>query len=101
MTYLLAWWARSVFQWYNYLAALFVPSIGATDIMTKIEALTNFTKQALLDNTKVIQALNEEQIQMRKAVIQNWMTLDILTGEGNGNPLQYSCLENSMDGGAW
>ena len=23
------------------------------------------------------------------------------SGEGNGNPLQYSCLENSMDGGAW
>ena len=22
-------------------------------------------------------------------------------GEGNGNPLQYSCLENSMDVGAW
>ena len=22
-------------------------------------------------------------------------------GEGYGNPLQYSCLENSMDGGAW
>ena len=22
-------------------------------------------------------------------------------GEGNGNPLQYSCLENSMDEGAW
>ena len=22
-------------------------------------------------------------------------------GEGNGNPLQYSVLENSMDGGAW
>ena len=22
-------------------------------------------------------------------------------GEGNGNPLQYSCLENSRDGGAW
>ena len=21
--------------------------------------------------------------------------------EGNGNPLQYSCLENSMDSGAW
>ena len=21
--------------------------------------------------------------------------------EGNGNPLQYSCLENAMDGGAW
>ena len=23
------------------------------------------------------------------------------TGEGNGNPLQDSCLENSMDRGAW
>ena len=22
-------------------------------------------------------------------------------GEGNGNPLQYSCLENFMDRGAW
>ena len=22
-------------------------------------------------------------------------------GEGNGNPLQYSCLENSIDGGVW
>ena len=22
-------------------------------------------------------------------------------GEGNGNPLQYSCLENSMDRGTW
>ena len=25
----------------------------------------------------------------------------ILFGEGNGTPLQYSCLENPMDGGAW
>ena len=23
------------------------------------------------------------------------------SGEGKGNPLQYSCLENPMDGGAW
>ena len=26
-----------------------------------------------------------------------WLTI----GVGNGNPLQYSCLENSMDRGAW
>ena len=25
----------------------------------------------------------------------------IFIGEGNGIPLQYSCLENPMDGGAW
>ena len=27
--------------------------------------------------------------------------LAINLGEGNGTPLQYSCLENPMDGGAW
>ena len=34
----------------------------------------------------------------------NWTireTFHCLPGEGNGNSLQYSCLENSMDGGAW
>ena len=35
--------------------------------------------------------------------IQHSLILKILVysiGEGNGNPLQYSCLENAMDGGA-
>ena len=27
--------------------------------------------------------------------------LGISSGEGNGSPLQYSCLENPMDGRAW
>ena len=27
--------------------------------------------------------------------------LDCGDGEGNGTPLQYFCLENPMDGGAW
>ena len=27
--------------------------------------------------------------------------LGSMFGEGNGTPLQYSCLENPMDGGAW
>ena len=31
----------------------------------------------------------------------NSLTLSLLYGEGNGTPLQYSCLENPMDGGAW
>ena len=26
---------------------------------------------------------------------------EVMGGEGNGNPLQYFCLENPMDGGAW
>ena len=30
-----------------------------------------------------------------------WQGLLCFLGEGNGNPLQYSCLENPVDGGAW
>ncbi|XDB47974.1 hypothetical protein AB1E18_001563 [Capra hircus] len=30
-------------------------------------------------------------------ISQHWF----LFGEDNGTPLQYSCLENPMDGGAW
>ena len=29
------------------------------------------------------------------------LVLKGLVGEGNGTPLQYSCLEDPMDGGAW
>ena len=30
-----------------------------------------------------------------------YVDIIVINGEGNGNPLQYSCLENSMDRGAW
>ena len=30
-----------------------------------------------------------------------WSVLSKRVGEGNGNPLRYSCLENPMGGGAW
>ena len=29
------------------------------------------------------------------------MKVQSIFGEGKGTPLQYSCLENPMDGGAW
>ena len=32
---------------------------------------------------------------------RNWIPPTTTCGEGNGNPLQYSCLENPMDRGAW
>ena len=32
---------------------------------------------------------------------QSFWVFSPSNGEGNGTPLQYSCLENSMDGGAW
>jgi len=42
-----------------------------------------------------------------KASVYNVRDLRLIPGlgrfprEGNGNPLQYSCLENPMDGGVW
>jgi len=35
---------------------------------------------------------------LRLMAIKVWLEV---IGEGNGTPLQYSCLENPMDGGAW
>ena len=35
------------------------------------------------------------------AVSLNFVPVYIVFGEGNGTPLQYSCLENPMDRGAW
>ena len=32
---------------------------------------------------------------------QKFSNLSLNSREGSGNPLQYSCLENSMEGGAW
>ena len=52
--------------------------------MLKVEALTNFTRQALNDSTMVIAALNSEQALLRKAVLQNRMALDILMAAQGG-----------------
>ena len=43
---------------------------------------------------------------VHKKVEKSWISLKLLQlisniGEGNGTPLQYSCLGNPMDGGAW
>ena len=46
------------------------------------------------------------QVFTHNAIVRNTECLDLVIsqlffGEGNGTPLQYSCLENPMDGGAW
>ena len=52
--------------------------------MLRVDALTNFTQQALQDSQKVISALNTEQIQIRKVVLQNRLALDILMAVQGG-----------------
>ena len=40
-------------------------------------------------------------LKSRDTTLQTKVCLVKAIGEGNGTPLQYSCLENPMDGGAW
>jgi len=48
------------------------------------------------------ETLQKAQLEQHK-IFQNFLTSPALAapGEGNGTPLQYSCLENPMDKGAW
>ena len=52
--------------------------------MLRVNALTNFTQQALQDSQKAISTLNAEQIQIKKMVLQNRLALDIQTAAQGG-----------------
>ena len=39
--------------------------------------------------------------EMKISVQKRFKAALLIIGEGNGDPLQYSCLENPVDGGAW
>ena len=49
-----------------------------------MDALANFIQQALQDSQKAISALNAEQAQTRKVVLQNRLALDIPTAAQGG-----------------
>ena len=53
--------------------------------MLQVEALTDFTPQALNDTAEAISTLNMEQQQIREVVLQNRMALDILTAAQGGS----------------
>ena len=43
--------------------------------------------------------MNSVKLQNTRVIVFQYTNNE--NGEGNGTPLQYSCLENPMDGGAW
>ena len=45
--------------------------------------------------------LSNKKIPSSIVVVSIYIPTKSASGEGNGNPLQYSCLENSMERGAW
>ena len=51
-----------------------------------------------------LDSLVAQAIKSQPAMQETWvwsLGWEDSPGEGNGNPFQYSCLENPMDGGAW
>ena len=51
----------------------------------------------LFNMKTILDSLVTEKVKNRLATQET----GLIPGEGNGYPLQYSCLENSMDKGAW
>ena len=56
--------------------------------------ITNQETMARLNNLPDVTQLQSDSSRI-------WTGLGESVGEGNGTPLQYFCLENPMDGGAW
>ena len=77
------------------------------------EKLKSLLMKVKEKSEKVGLKLNIQKTIMASGPITSWKTdaetMETVTdfilggsiGEGNGSPLQYSCLENPMDGGAW
>ena len=64
-----------------------------------VQITTNMCSITILYNSTYFFILIE--ITPFKEVPMYFMETRKLAGEGNGNPLQYYCLENPMEGGAW
>ena len=48
-----------------------------------------------------IYGVAESRTRLKRLSSSSSSSSTLTLGEGNGTPLQYSCLENPMDGGAW
>ena len=59
------------------------------------------TKGTFLAKMGSIKDRNGMDLTEAEEIKKRWQEYTEDPGEGNGNPLQYSCLDNPMDGGAW
>ena len=63
-------------------------------------SLAGYTISALGSETSLMAEIRKTSLQLSNSEQLLKFNM-LLNGEGDGTPLQYSCLENPMDGGAW
>ena len=86
-----------------------VRSLGWEDPLEKEMATHSSTlawKIPWMEETGRLQSMGSlaQRLKCLPAMWETWVRSlgrEDSPGEGNSNPLQYSCLENPMDGGAW
>ena len=71
--------------------ARYIPSNEREEPTTKNNSTQQDSCSDLMQKSKAFQTTKLREFSTTKPVF----------GEGNGTPLQYPCLENHMDGGAW
>ena len=80
------------------------PHPDKSDLLTKTALVTYSDKQQSLSLLYVTrESLVAQLVKNLPALQETWVQslLGRYPGEENGNPLQYSCLENPRDRGAW
>ena len=68
-------------------------------VIYKVCITLNFLQNNIFYNYASLQSENKACLSEKQKESQP--VVDNVKGEGNGTPLQYSCMENPMDGGAW
>ena len=63
--------------------------------------VTHYKNSIYLWDHEHLYSLFPKKFSIFKTIPRNCCDLCLLVGEGNGTPLQHSCLENSMARGAW
>ena len=82
-------------------------TVVAAEQVLEAKSLLQGTSAQLAEPVALTQALElskGQQVNIYRDSKYAYLTLHVhaaIWREGNGTPLQYSCLENPMDGGAW
>ena len=71
-----------------------VQSLGQEDPLEKVKSLSRVRPSATPWTAAFVHGIFQ-------ARVLEWGAIAFSPREGNDNPLQYSCLGNPMDGGAW